>query len=67
MGAIAWDLINLDQAGRATYPNPPDSVTLEPYRLLRLLHGIVWVYSLLPEFPDWLESGKSMLEEVRNL
>jgi hypothetical protein len=66
MGAIAWDLINLDEAGRAAYPHAPNAVTLEPYRLLRQLHGIVWVYSLLPEFPDWLEAGKSMLEELRN-
>jgi hypothetical protein len=30
-GHIAWDLINLDDAARAAYPNTPDPAVLEPY------------------------------------
>ncbi|MBW4667928.1 MAG: aminoglycoside phosphotransferase family protein [Cyanomargarita calcarea GSE-NOS-MK-12-04C] len=65
LGSIAWDLINLDSEGRAAYPNAPEATTLEPYRKLRQLHGIVWVYALLPEFPNWLEPAKVMLDELR--
>jgi thiamine kinase-like enzyme len=64
-GSIAWDLINLDSEGRAAYPNAPESVMLEPYHRLRQLHGIVWVYALSPEFPNWLEPVKVMLDELR--
>ena len=65
-GSIAWDLINLDDAGRAAYPNAPDLEALEPYFKLRQLHGIVWVYALLPEFSDWLEPVKAMLNALRD-
>jgi Phosphotransferase enzyme family len=65
MGSIAWDLINLDDEGRAAYPNTPDAATLEPYRKMRQLHGIVWVYALLPEFPDWAEPVKALLDDLR--
>lgn len=65
-GAIAWDLINLDDAGRAAYPNAPDAATLEPYFKLRQLHAIVWVYALLPEFSGWLEPARSMLNSLRD-
>ena len=64
-GAIAWDLINLDDEGRAAYPDAPDSAMLEPYIKMRQLHGIVWVYALLPEFPNWLEHAKVMLDDLR--
>lgn len=65
-GSIAWDLINLDDAGRAAYPNAPDMATLEPYFKLRQLHGIVWVYALLPEFSHWIEPVKAMLNALRD-
>ncbi|HAZ43487.1 MAG TPA: antibiotic transporter [Cyanobacteria bacterium UBA11369] len=64
-GAIAWDLINLDDEGRAAYPDAPDSATLEPYIKMRQLHGIVWVYALLPEFPNWVAHVKVMLDDLR--
>jgi hypothetical protein len=66
-GSIVWDLINLDEDGRAAYPNAPDSATLEPYRQMRQLHAIVWVYAMLPELPDWLEPVKAMLDDLRNI
>lgn len=65
-GSIAWDLINLDEEGRAAYPNAPDASTLEPYMKIRQLHGIVWVYALSPEIPDWLESAKTSLDDLRD-
>lgn len=65
-GAIAWDLINLDDAARAAYPNAPDLATLEPYFKLRQLHAIVWVYTLLPEFSGWLEPARMMLDALRD-
>lgn len=65
-GHIAWDLINLDEAGRAAYPNAPDPIVLEPYIALRKLHAIVWIYALQPEFPDWTNYAKAMLDELRN-
>ncbi len=43
----------------------PESVMLEPYHRLQQLHGIVWVYALSPEFPNWLEPAKVMLDELR--
>jgi Ser/Thr protein kinase RdoA (MazF antagonist) len=66
MGPIAWDLINLDDEARAAYPNAPDAATLDPYRQARQLHAIVWVYALLPEFSNWLEYAKAMLDELRD-
>jgi Phosphotransferase enzyme family len=65
-GSIEWDLINLDDEARAAYPNAPDSATLDLYRQARQLHAIVWVYALLPEFPNWLEYVKVMLDELRD-
>lgn len=65
-GEIAWDLINLDEKARIAYPDAPDSTMLEPYRKLRQLHTIVWVYSLLPEFPNWFEHAKVMLDDLRS-
>ncbi|NJS13141.1 MAG: aminoglycoside phosphotransferase family protein [Microcoleus sp. CSU_2_2] len=64
-GSIAWDCINLDDEGIAAYPNAPDLATLEPYRQMRKLHAIVWVYAMLPELPDWLESAKALLVDLR--
>jgi hypothetical protein len=66
IGSIAWDLINLNDEGIAAYPNAPDLATLEPYRKMRQLHAIVWVYAMLPELPDWRESAKALLDDLRN-
>jgi Phosphotransferase enzyme family len=66
IGPVAWDVINLDDEGRAAYPDAPDSATLEPYIKMRQLHGIVWVYALLPEFPNWLAYAKVMLDDLRD-
>ncbi|WP_416669204.1 aminoglycoside phosphotransferase family protein [Egbenema bharatensis] len=66
-GPIGWDLVNLDEAGQAAYPNLPDPATLELYRQLRQLHGLVWAYVLLPEFPDWTEPTQSMLKNLRDI
>jgi thiamine kinase-like enzyme len=63
-GSIAWDLINLDDEGMAAYPNAPDFATLEPYRKMRQLHAIVWVYAISPELPDWLATAKTMLDNL---
>lgn len=65
-GHIAWDLINLDEQGRLAYPHAPDSTFLEPYIKMRQLHAIVWVYALLPEFPDWYEHAKVMLNHLKD-
>lgn len=65
-GHIAWDLINLDDTAREAYPNAPDNAILELYMQLRQLHGIIWVYALLPELPDWAEPAKIMLDNLRN-
>lgn len=65
IGPVTWDLINLDDEGRAAYPDAPDSATLEPYIKMRQLHGIVWVYALLPEFPNWVAHAKVMLDDLR--
>lgn len=66
MGHVAWDLINLDCEGRSAYPNAPDSSLLEPYIKMRQLHAIVWVYALLPEFPDWAAHAEVMLNNLRD-
>jgi hypothetical protein len=66
IGPIAWDLINLNDEGRAAYANAPEPEILEPYRKVRQLHAIVWVYALLPEFPDWAEHAKVMLDDLRH-
>ena len=65
-GSSAWDLINLKDEGIAAYPNAPDLAILQPYRFMRKLHAIVWVYAMLPELPDWLESAKALLDDLRN-
>lgn len=65
-GSIAWDLINLDDEGIAAYPNAPDLETLQPYRKMRKLHAIVWVYAILPELPDWRESAQALLDDLRH-
>lgn len=65
-GPIAWDLINLDDEGRAAYGNAPEPAIVELYRKVRQLHGIVWVYALLPEFPDWAEPVQAMLNDLRD-
>lgn len=65
-GSIAWDLINLDEEAIAAYPSAPNSATLDLYRKARQLHAIVWVYALLPEFPNWLEHAKVLLDDLRD-
>lgn len=65
-GPIAWDLINLDDEGRAAYGDAPEPAIIELYRKVRQLHGIVWVYALLPEFPDWAEPVQAMLNDLRD-
>jgi hypothetical protein len=67
MGSIGWDLVNLDDAGRKAYGDIPDLETLEIYQILRKIHGIVWVFSLSPEFPDWVEYAQTMLNELRDV
>lgn len=64
-GPIAWDLINFDDEARAAYGDASEPVILDLYRKLRQIHGIVWVYALLPEFPDWAEPVQTMLKNFR--
>jgi Phosphotransferase enzyme family len=64
-GPIAWDLINFDDEARAAYGDASEPVIIELYRKLRQIHGIVWVYALLPEFPDWAEPVQTMLKDFR--
>ncbi|MBD2777824.1 aminoglycoside phosphotransferase family protein [Iningainema sp. BLCCT55] len=64
MGSIAWDLINLDDEGRAAYPNAPEPAMLKLYSLARQLHAIIWVYAHLPEFPEWIEPGRTLLDDL---
>jgi thiamine kinase-like enzyme len=65
MGAIAWDLVNLDEEGRKAYGDIPEPEMLKIYQKVRQLHAIVWVYALSPEFPDWVEYAKAMLDDLR--
>lgn len=65
-GPIAWDLINFDDEARAVYGDAPEPALMELYRKVRQLHGIVWVYALLPEFPDWAEPVQVMLNDLRD-
>jgi thiamine kinase-like enzyme len=66
-GSVAWDLVNLDEVGKAAYLNLPNPAMLELYRQLRQLHGLVWAYVLLPEFPDWTEPTQAMLKNLRDI
>jgi hypothetical protein len=68
LGPVAWDLASLDSDGRAlaAYPDAPDPASLGLFRELRRLHGVVWVYALLPEFPDWGPHVAPMLEQLRH-
>lgn len=67
LGPVAWDLASLDSDGAAlaAYPGPPEPGSLDVLRKLRLLHGVVWVYALLPEYPDWAEQVAPVLDELR--
>ncbi|MCU0544353.1 MAG: aminoglycoside phosphotransferase family protein [Oscillatoriaceae cyanobacterium Prado104] len=65
IGQAAWDLVNLDGAGRKAYGDFPEPEMLEIYQKVRQLHAIVWVYALSPEFPDWVEYVRSMLNDLR--
>ncbi|MFQ4143690.1 hypothetical protein [Chlorogloeopsis sp. ULAP02] len=60
-----WLQRQIDE-GRAAYRNIPEPAILEPYYKLRQLHAIVWVYALLPEFPDWVTHAKRMLYNLRD-
>jgi hypothetical protein len=68
LGPVAWDLASLDTDGEAlaNYPSAPDPASIALFRDVRQLHGIVWVYALLPEFPDWGQYVAPMLERLRN-
>ncbi|MBW4475812.1 MAG: aminoglycoside phosphotransferase family protein [Tolypothrix brevis GSE-NOS-MK-07-07A] len=67
IGSVGWDLVNLDDAGRKAYGDVPDLEVLEIYQTLRKIHGVVWVFSLSPEFPDWVEYAQTMLNELRDV
>ncbi|BAZ40269.1 stress response kinase A [Calothrix sp. NIES-4101] len=64
-GLVEWDLVNIDDVGRTAYGEIVEPEMLEIYQQLRKLHGIVWVYALSPEFPDWLEYVRSLLDDLR--
>ncbi|MGL5064039.1 MAG: phosphotransferase [Microcoleus sp.] len=64
-GTVEWDLVNLDDVGKKAYGDIPDAKMLEIYQKVRQIHAIVWVYSLSPEFPDWVEYVRSMLDDLR--
>ncbi|PSB16011.1 antibiotic transporter [filamentous cyanobacterium CCP1] len=65
-GPVVWDWVNLDGAGRAAYLDVPPA-TIELYRQLRQLHGLIWAYVLLPEFSDWTEPAQAMLKNLRDI
>lgn len=69
LGPVAWDLASLDGDGDgaalAAYPGAPAPESLDLLRQVRKLHGLVWVYALLPEFPDWAEQIAPLLDELR--
>lgn len=65
MGSVSWDLVNLDDTGKKAYGDIPDFEMLEIYQTLRKIHGIVWVFSLSAEFPDWIEYAQTMLNQLR--
>jgi hypothetical protein len=60
-------LVGLDDAGRKAYGDIPDFEMLEIYQKMRQLHAIAWVFSLSPEFPDWVEYAQPMLNELRDV
>ena len=66
MGPIAWDWMNLNEKGRAAYGNAPDPEIVELYSQVRKLHAIVWVYAMLPEFSDWVESANTLINELKD-
>jgi hypothetical protein len=68
LGPVAWDLASLDSDGEAlaSYPDTPDPASITLFRDVRLLHGIIWVYALLPEFPDWGQHVAPLLERLRD-
>jgi Phosphotransferase enzyme family len=67
MGSIGWDLVNLDDAGRKAYGDISEPEMLEIYQKMRQLHAIAWVYALSPEFPDWVEYARTMLNDLRGV
>ncbi len=69
-GPIAWDLSTLaDIDGRmlSAYPNAPPASALEIFRQVRLLHGAVWVFALLPEVGEWAMQARAILDVLRDL
>jgi Phosphotransferase enzyme family len=65
MGLVEWDLVNLDNAGRKAYAEIAEPEMVEIYQKVRKVHGIVWVYALSPEFHDWVEYARTMLDDLR--
>jgi hypothetical protein len=57
----------LDDVGRKAYGDVPDLELLEIYQTLRKIHGVIWVFSLSPEFPDWVGYARSILNELRGI
>ncbi len=69
-GPVAWDLSSLgDPEGRllAAYPGAPSPDELVLYREVRLLHVVVWVFALLPEYDEWAAHARDMLDALRPL
>lgn len=68
LGPVGWDLASLDSDGQAlaAYADAPDAASLALFRRVRQLHGIVWVYALSPEWPDWLGPVGNMLAHLRS-
>ncbi|WP_180381111.1 hypothetical protein [Fischerella sp. NIES-3754] len=66
MDSIAWDLVNLDDAGRKAYGDIPEFEMLEIYQTLRKIHGVVWVFSLSQELPDSVGYARMILDDLRN-
>lgn len=65
LGPVAWDLASLD-TDLALYPGTPAPASMSLFREVRQLHGVVWVYALLPELPDWGQYVAPMLERLRD-
>jgi hypothetical protein len=59
--------VNLDDAGRKAYGDISDFEMLETYQKMRQLHAITWVYALSPEFPNWVEYARTMLNDLRGV
>jgi thiamine kinase-like enzyme len=70
LGPTAWDLVNIGEAGITAYAesapeSAPDAELLKFYTHARQLQGIAWVYALQPEFPNFTDFVKSLLEQMK--